>query len=218
MAIKSGALLACLAIVLAGLATLGPGPRADSWGLAQLMQTLSQRGPESARFVEKKYLAILDQPVESSGELRYVPPDRLEKLTQKPKPESLVLAGNQLTVERSGQQHTLRLQDYPEVAAFVDSIRGTLSGDRKALERVYRLEVHGDAERWSLLMLPSDSKLAALVQRIDVAGTRDRVRSITILQGDGDRSAMTIERVDPAPARAQAPASAPATATKASPR
>ena len=70
------------------------------WGVAQLMQTLAQRGPESARFVEKKYLAILDKPVESSGELRYVPPDRLEKRTLKPKPESLVLAGDQLSVER----------------------------------------------------------------------------------------------------------------------
>ena len=169
--------------------------RAADWGLAQLMQTLSQRGPESARFTEKKFIAILDQPVESSGELRYVPPDRLEKRTLKPRPESLVLAGDQLTVERAGQKHTLRLSDYPEVAAFIDSIRGTLSGDRKALERVYRLELRGEPDRWSLILLPSDQKLAALVLRIDVAGSRDAVRSIAILQADGDRSVMNVERV-----------------------
>lgn len=164
--------------------------------LEQLMQALAQRGPETAHFVEKKYLAVLDnKAVESSGELRYVPPDRMEKRTLKPRPESMVLAGNQIFVERGTQKLTLRLRDYPDIAPFVESIRGTLSGDRKALERVYRLELFGDAERWTMVMLPSDEKLAAMVQRIDVTGARDAVRSISILQGDGDRSVMTIERM-----------------------
>ena len=181
--------------------------RAAPFTVEQLMQTLAQRGPESARFVEKRYLAILDnKPVESSGELRYVPPDRMEKRTLKPKPETLVLAGNQIVVERGAQKHTLRFSDYPDIAPFVESIRGTLSGDRKALERVYRLELHGDSERWTLMMLPSEAKLATIVQRIDVTGSRDAVRSISILQGDGDRSVMTIERTETAVA---APAKSP---------
>ena len=172
-------------------------PAQSAFTLEELMQTLAQRGPESATFVEKRYLAILDnKPVESSGELRYVPPNRIERRTLKPRPESLVVDGDHATVERNGQRHALRLSDYPDIAPFVDSIRGTLSGDRKALERVYRLELSGDPDRWTLMMLPSDSKLATLVQRIDVAGNRDRVRSIAILQGDGDRSVMTIDRVN----------------------
>ena len=181
----------------AGAVLSFPTHAASSLTLDDLMRTLAQRGPEAARFVEKKYLAVLDnKPVESSGELRYAPPNRIEKKTLKPKPESLIVEGDQAIVERNGQRMTLRLSAYPDIAPFVDSIRGTLAGDRKSLERVYRLELSGDAERWTLLMLPSDQKLATIVQRIDIAGNRDQVRSIAILQGDGDRSVMTIDRID----------------------
>ena len=167
---------------------------AADWSVAELMQGLAQRGPDRARFVEKKYIAILDQPVQSSGELRYVPPDRLEKRTIAPKPELLVLERGMLTLERGKQKHTLRLSDHPQIAAIVDALRGMLAGDRTALEKVYRLELHGNRERWALVMLPSDAKLAELVQRIDVAGNGSRVRSIEIRQADGDRSVMTIDQ------------------------
>jgi len=160
--------------------------------VAELMQALAARGPERARFVERKFIAILDKPVESSGLLRYVPPDRLEKRTLAPKPELLVLERGTLTLERDKRKLTLQLRDYPQIAAIVESLRGMLAGDRTALEKVYRLEAHGNRERWTLVMLPSDTKLAELVLRIDVEGTRDRVRSIEIRQADGDRSVMTI--------------------------
>ena len=190
------------AVALVAMAAV-PGllitPQADAataeWGLAELMQGLAQRGAERALFVEKKYIAILDKPVESSGELRYTPPDRLEKRTLKPKPESVVLERDRLAIERGTFKQSIRLEDYPGIAAFIDTIRGTLAGDRKALERVYRLELHGNQERWTLVMYPSDAGLAAMVLRIDVGGIRDRVRSIEVLQADGDRSVMTVDPI-----------------------
>lgn len=188
-----------MALALA-LASLAGGPaRAADWGVTELMQSLAQRGAERAMFVERKFIAILDRPVESSGELRYTPPDRLEKRTLKPKPESVVLAGDRLSIERGTFRQTVRLADYPAIAALVDSLRGAVSGDRKALERVYRLELHGNREQWTLVMLPSDTGLAAMVSRVDIGGIRDRVRSIEILQADGDRSVMTIEPIERAP-------------------
>jgi hypothetical protein len=99
-----------------------------------------------ARFVEKKSIAILDKPVESSGELFYTAPDYLEKRTIKPKPESMILDRDTLLIERGRQKHALQLQDYPELAAFIDSIRGTLAGDRKALNAL-RMSLDGTAER-----------------------------------------------------------------------
>lgn len=193
----------------AGLLFAAQTAQAAEWGIAQLMQGLAQRGAERALFVEKKFIAILDKPLESSGELRYVPPDRLEKRTLKPRPESLVLDRDSLAIERGNQKRSLRLQDYPEIGVFVESLRGTLAGDRKALERVYRLELHGNQDRWTLVMYPSDDKLAAIVLRIDVTGTRDRVRSIEILQADGDRSLMTVEPLVGAAAAAGPARSAP---------
>lgn len=166
-----------------------------AWDIQQLMQNLSQNKSGRATFVEKKYIAVLDKPVESSGDLLYTAPDRLEKRTLKPKPESMVINGNELQVERGRQKHRVQLQNYPELAAFIDSIRGTLAGDLKALERNYQLSLEGTAERWTLQLVPVGEKMRAVVQRIRIAGVADDVRSVEITQADGDHSLMTIEKL-----------------------
>ena len=176
------------------LAMLSPAAFA-AWDVQQLMDTLAQNKSGRATFVETKHIALLDKPVESSGELLFTAPDRLEKRTLKPKAESMVVHGDELLVERGRQKYQLRLQAYPELAAFIDSIRGTLAGDRKALERNYRLSLEGTAERWTLQLLPVDEKMLAVIKNIRIAGARDQVRSIDIAQADGDSSQMAIEKL-----------------------
>ncbi len=193
----SGGLLKSLAIALTvglTLATLSPAAFA-AWDLQQLMETLAQSKSGRARFVERKSIAMLDKPVESSGELLYSAPDHLEKRTLKPQAESMIVNGDELHIERGRQTYNLQLQSYPELAAFIDSIRGTLAGDRKALERNYRLSLEGSAEHWNLQLLPLDEKMQAVIQRIRINGVRDQVRSIEITQADGDSSLMTIEKL-----------------------
>lgn len=170
---------------------------AAGWDIDQLMRGLAQTRSDHASFVEKKSIAMLDKPVESSGELFYSAPDHLEKRTIKPKPESMIVDGGALLIERGRQKYNLQLQDYPELAAFIDSIRGTLAGDRMALERNYRLSLDGTAEHWILQLLPTDEKMQAVVKRIRIAGVRDAVRSIEITQADGDSSLMLIEKLSP---------------------
>jgi hypothetical protein len=169
--------------------------RAAEWDIDQLMRGLAQIRSDHSSFAEKKFIAILDKPVESSGELFYTAPDHLEKRTLKPKPESMILDHGTLVIERGRQIHRLQSQDYPELAAFIDSIRGTLAGERKALERNYRLSLDGTVEHWTLQLLPMDERIQAAVKRIRIAGVRDAVRSIEITQADGDSSLMLIERL-----------------------
>ncbi len=168
---------------------------AAEWDIDELMRGLAKIRSDHASFVEKKFIAMLDKPVESSGELFYAAPDHLEKRTIKPKPESMILDHDKLVIERGRQRHELQLQDHPELAAFIDSIRGTLAGDRKALERNYRLRLEGTAERWTLQLLPLDEKAQAVVKRILITGVRDAVRSVEITQADGDSSLMFIEKL-----------------------
>lgn len=168
------------------------------WGIEQLMQSLADIRTGHASFVEKKFIAMLDKPVESSGELFYSAPNRLEKRTLKPKVESMLLDKDTLTVEQRGKKRALSLQSYPELAAFIDSIRGTLAGDRKALERTYRLSLEGDKQSWNLVLLPAEDKMKKVVAKISIAGSGNTLRSIEIKQADGDSSLMTITPL-PAP-------------------
>lgn len=178
--------------LLLGLVFTTSLAHAEDWTLDQLMQSLAQTRSGHASFVEKKSIAILDKPVESSGELLYVAPDRLEKRTLKPKPESMILDRGTLTIEQKGRKRVLQLQSYPEVAAFIDSIRGTLAGDRSALERAYQLSLEGGEQDWTLTLVPIDAKMKKVVEKIRIAGSRNELRTIEIRQADGDSSIMTI--------------------------
>ena len=170
-------------------------PAYAAWDINALMQALAHNKSGRASFVEKKYIAVLDNPVESSGELLYTAPDRLEKRTLKPRPESLLIETGSLTVERGKRRMVLRLADYPELVAFTESIRGTLAGDQAALRRVYNLDLDGTEERWTLTLRPVETKMLAVVQRIRIGGSHAEVKTIEIEQADKDRSVMTISKL-----------------------
>jgi Outer membrane lipoprotein carrier protein LolA-like len=165
---------------------------AASSDLDAVMGLLAMRQHGRVEFIEQQFLAILDHPVESSGELRYDAPDHLEKRTLLPRPETLVLAGGVLTVERGGRRHVLDMHRYPQIQPFVESIRATLAGDRSALEQVFHVDFAGSVERWELTLVPLDRPLAKIITQVRIDGARDQLLRIEIRQADGDRSLMTL--------------------------
>ena len=169
-------------------ATKPPG-----WTLDRLMSTLAQNKSGRATFVETKYLSITTQPIESSGELDFVAPDHLEKITVSPKPEHLVVDGDKLTVERNQHKYTLSLARYPELAAFIESIRATLTGNRYALERAYKVALAGQDDDWTLTLSPLDPHMSSVVSMITLDGSGDLLRTVVIQQADGDHSVMRLQ-------------------------
>jgi len=192
------ALAALLSVALAA----GPPPlsaAAADWGVEQLMQTLGEVKSSKARFVERKHMAILSAPLEYSGALIYVAPDRLEKHTQTPRRESLLLERDQLTIESPERKHrrTVVLQDYPVIWAFVESIRSTLAGHLATLTRFYEVKLEGGERRWRLLLKPRDPQMEEVVSEIRLSGSRNWIDAIEIIEINGDRSVMTITRDSP---------------------
>ncbi|AOI79655.1 MULTISPECIES: outer membrane lipoprotein carrier protein LolA [unclassified Burkholderia] len=182
----------------AAIALAAPAHAADAgpaWSLDRLMSTLAQHKSGRATFTETKTLSIAAQPIESSGELVFVAPDHLEKHTLSPKPEHLVVDGDMLTVERNNRKYTLALARYPELGAFIDSIRATLAGNRFALEQVYKVALSGRGDDWTLTLTPLDSRMLKVVSTITLDGTRDVLRSVAIRQADGDRSVMRLHPI-----------------------
>ena len=182
--------------LIAGLLFAVALPAFAAFDVAQLMSDLAKHKGGKAKFVEKKTIALLDKPVVSTGEMSYIAPAYLEKRTLTPKPEILILDKDMLSIERDKQKLSINLSNQPEALAFIDSIRGTLTGNRAALEKNYGLYLSGTADKWVLTLLPSEPKIAALVLRIVVSGSKNQIRSIEYLQADGDRSLMTIEPLE----------------------
>ncbi|HKT97901.1 MAG TPA: outer membrane lipoprotein carrier protein LolA [Paraburkholderia sp.] len=185
--------LAALALTPATAAAIQAAEApAPAWTLDRLMAALAQHKSGRAAFTETKYLAIATQPIESSGELVFVAPDHLEKNTLKPKPEHLVVDGDMLTVERNNHKYTLALARYPELGAFIESIRATLTGNRLALEQTYRVALASSGENWTLTLTPRDSRMLKAVSTITLEGTGDALRSVAIQQAGGDHSLMRL--------------------------
>ncbi len=181
-----------VAAALAAAAGLAHGAE---WNLATLFDALARQKPARAAFHEKKFIALLDRPVEASGELLFTPPDRLERRTARPAPESVVVDGERVTLERAGKRHSLALRENPGVAVLIESLRSTLAGDLAGLTRTHSAALDGTPARWRLVLRPLDPAAAALVERIEIGGAQAQVRTVEIFQADGDRSLMTITPV-----------------------
>jgi outer membrane lipoprotein-sorting protein len=188
------ALLIAAALACGGL----PARAADAWGLPQLMQSLAQVKSARGTFVEHKYLSIVNTPLEYKGGLAYTAPDRLEKLTETPKAERMVLEGDKLTLENSRKQRrVVMLAEYPVIRAFVESIRSTLAGDLPTLQRYYTLTLEGKPDEWRLVLVPIEPTMLAVVKEIRISGANAHVANVEITEKEGDRSVMTITAVAP---------------------
>jgi hypothetical protein len=86
----------------------------------------------------------------------------------------------------------LRLQEHPEVAALVESIRGTLSGDQTALEKNYTVDFTGTQDKWQLTLTPVQKSVGKVVRQVRIGGADANIKTIAFDQVDGDRLEMTI--------------------------
>src|SRR5277367_964646 len=146
------------------------------------MRLLAARQHGHAEFIEQHFLAMLNRPIESSGELRYDAPDRLEKRTLQPHAETLQLAGGVLTVERAHGRRVVDLHAYPQIQPFVESIRATLAGDRGSLERLFHLDFAGSVGRWTITLVPLESKVKQFASQVRIDGMRDQLLKVEIRQ------------------------------------
>jgi ribosomal protein L28 len=77
----------------------------------------------------------------------------------------------------------------------MEAIRGTLTGDREALERNFSTSVSGTAQRWTLNLVPREERVREKVAALRVSGQQTALREVTVALADGDKSVMTIEPV-----------------------
>lgn len=183
-----------VAAALALAAAAGPAA-AQAFDLTALMSLLAQRKSAEARFTEERTVSSFDSPLQSSGTLSFAAPDRFTRVTLEPRAETMEVQGNTAVLKRGGRTRTLALDTIPELAALVDAVRGTLSGNAATLQKHFKVDVSGSAARWQLALVPIESRLANQVSRIEIVGQRSDVRSIDLRLAGGDRSLMLVEPI-----------------------
>lgn len=195
-----------LAIAAACAAAVCLPARAQAaFDLAQLMQSLAKVRAGEATFVETRTVAMLERTLESSGRLSFEAPDTFVRETLKPRREKIAIVGNTVTMSLGSRSRTVPLDSVPEAAVIMEAIRGTLTGNRDAIERHFAAAVSGNPQRWVLELKPREPRLRELVISVRLTGAQSLVREVAVAMADGDRSVMAIEPIAPGAPR---PASA----------
>ncbi|HZE90665.1 MAG TPA: LolA-related protein [Rhizobacter sp.] len=182
---------------LAALLLPAPLRAQTAFGLPQLTQLLSQAKSGEASFTETRTVSILEQTLKSSGRLSFAAPDTFVRETLKPRQEKVAVVGNKVTLSSGSRSRTVPLDSVPEAAVIMEAIRGTLTGNRELLERHFGATVSGNAQRWTLELVPLESRLQELVKSVQLTGQQALVREVVVAMADGDRSVMSIEPVTP---------------------
>jgi outer membrane lipoprotein-sorting protein len=191
---------AALALLLALAATRsasapGATPSALDFDLDRLMETLAAVRSAEATFVERRTVRELDRTLESSGRLTYQAPDSFTRETLRPHRDKLAVSGNVLTMSRGDRTRTLELDAAPEAQVAVEAIRGTLTGNRALLERLFEVRLDGSESAWHLSLIPRDARLRDLPAQLRVSGREAEIREVAVTLADGDYSVMKIEPV-----------------------
>ncbi len=182
-------LLACI-----GINAVAPAMAQATWGLPQLMQSLSQVKSASAQFTETKRIAILTTELRATGTLSYTAPDQMEKITHAPTPERFVLAGDQVTITgQDNQPHIIHLAEAPQLAGLTEGIVGTLAGNLPLLIQFYDLQLSGGPAFWQLILQPKDADTRRMIAWIAIRGTGNRIQTIETESANGDHSNMSID-------------------------
>ena len=192
----------CRSLLLALACCAAP---AWAFDLPDLMGLLSKQKSGEARFTEQRFVRGLDGPITAAGTLSFQAPDKLTRETTLPRPESMAVDGNQLTLSRGGRTRTLTLDSMPEMQGMVEAMRGTLSGDAGTLQRYFKSKLGGSRDGWTLDLAPTEERLAAQVDSVRLTGRAGEVLGVEMTFRGGDRSVMTIV---PGPAPTAKPAAA----------
>lgn len=160
------------------------------------MAVLARVPSSAATFVETRHIAALTAPVVRQGSLFYVRPGQLEMVVDRPIAERVRIDDDRMTIESRTGTTQIRLSEIPAAAAWVESVRATLAGDGAVLRRHFRVRATGELPQWTLELIPLDIDLAALVERITIAGAEARLARIEVDERSGDRSVMLITPAD----------------------
>jgi outer membrane lipoprotein-sorting protein len=173
---------------------LSANVHANDIDMPTLMRLFAASKSVKAEFAERKFVKILDAPVESNGELLFKAPDRLEKRTLLPRPEILVIEGSKVSIERGSFKRTMSLDDFADMASLVRSLTATFRGDQVSIEQYFNWKLSGSINKWQLVLKPKTSKLFITLREIRLAGDNSYVHTVETTLTDGDRSLMTLSR------------------------
>ena len=156
--------------------------------LPELLNLFAQNKQSTVDFNEEKHTFYLEQPVKSSGYLKFSAPNKLYKFILKPEKISQKIDGNELKINNNSQIQTINMDDYPEFSIILRSIINVLSGNHSALKKDFKINYENNTSDWTLSLLPHDSYVLSYVESIKMFGNKNKLTKIIVTEPNNDRS------------------------------
>jgi outer membrane lipoprotein-sorting protein len=153
-----------------------------------------------ARFVEDKHLALLAEPLESSGVLFFARPGMLLRRVEAPRKSEVVITPTELRMKDADGEQSIDLRSRQDIRPFVESLTWLFAGNRKALTEVYAIsfEPARDANAWRVTLTPKGGPIAHLIRYIRMLGSGLAVSQIEVRETSGDETVTRIASANPA--------------------
>lgn len=176
---------------------------ADKLALQQLAEQLSSGDTAQGQFTQYRYLTVLQRPLVSHGEFVFQSDLGLAWVQLRPFASTLVLSQDTLVqIDSDGQRQVNRADDNPQAQALARTIpllmSALLRGDIAPLSQQFSLHLIQEASGWQLGLIPKDPMLAQALPKMVMQG-QSQIKSLTLLNSNGDRSLIEFEQISEQP-------------------
>lgn len=159
-----------------------------------LIERLGQVHERQKPFHEIRTLSALKTPIESSGVLTYRAPGYLQKTTEQPRAEDLIINGDIVTISRNhAAPQSVDTARVPALRLLADTLRAPLDGNIALLRHYYQIKASENGADWTLYLTPASDKVAELAKSVTLRGRNNAILEIVLVQANGDTQAMTID-------------------------
>ncbi len=175
--------LLCAALIMTAAHAAAP--------VAKIQATLDKPKVLCGRFDQSKQLAGMKKPLASNGRFCVVSGKGVLWRTLAPFPSTLRLTRDEI-VNFQGDRVAMRLdaRQEPTVRMINSVLFAMLAGDFAQLDTLFETDGAIEGNAWHVALKAREPALAKAIGAISLAGD-NYVRSITILEAGGDRTAIT---------------------------
>lgn len=138
--------------------------------------------------MQTKYLALLDEPLVSTGRLRFRRPDRVRLDVETPRPATIVIAGDQVIIPGLPDSERRALAASPMAAMFRD-LGVLFAGQLTKVSPHFTVEARAADDGIDVTLTPTAAGSERAVRRIALrfAGPHRVIRTMRIDEALGDR-------------------------------
>jgi hypothetical protein len=138
-------------------------------------------------FTEEKRITVLRHPLQSSGQLIFLPTQGLYRQLQKPFMQELLITPDAIHQRNANDSVTVvTLEKLPVAQAFVGAFLALFAGSWDALHKHFEVYFTQDQQRWQLGLKPSNEAMSRLISCLVLEGEQTRLVALWVQETNGD--------------------------------